>query len=89
MRADVKAKILRTETIAPHALDLLHKLFSSIGDVGVPVDRIAREMDATEILEARSVAEPAAHLHEGVVHFRVAVHVADGQSLNGQTSRQA
>ena len=38
MRADIKAKILRAEAIAPHALDLLHKLFGGIGDVGVPVD---------------------------------------------------
>src|SRR3546814_5548194 len=41
MRADVQAKILRAKAIAPHALDLLYKLFGGIGDVGVPVDRIA------------------------------------------------
>src|SRR3546814_18419179 len=46
-------------------------------------------MDAAEVLEARPVAEPAAHLHEGVVHLRVAVHVADGQPLDGQASGEA
>src|SRR3546814_15281646 len=89
MRADVQAKILRAKAIAPHALDLLFKLFGGIGDVGVPVDRIALEMDAAEVLEARPVAETAAHLHAGGVHLRVAVHVADGQTLDGQASGDA
>jgi len=89
MRANVKPKVLWAEAITSHALDLLHKFFGGFGDVGVPVDRIAGKMDTAEILEARPVAEPAAHLHEGVVHLRVAVHVADGQPLDGQASGEA
>src|SRR5690606_12335438 len=34
MRANVKPKVLWTEAIAPHALDLLHKFFGGFGDVG-------------------------------------------------------
>jgi hypothetical protein len=88
MRADIETEINRLQTVAPHPLDLLREFLGCFGDMGIPVDGVAREMDAAEILEARPVAEPAAHLHERIVHLGVAIHVADGQALDGQAARQ-
>src|SRR4051794_2452102 len=45
-------------------------------------------MHPTEIFETGTIAKPSSHLHQRVVHARVAIHVADGQSIYGQSTRK-
>ena len=67
-------------------LDLLAEFLRCAGDMRIPVDRPLGQIDSADVLEAGPIAEPAAHLHEGVVHLRVAVHVADCQPFNRQAA---
>ena len=45
-------------------------------------------VEAAEVQVARAVAEPAAHLHQRVIHLRGAHEVADAQAFERQAARQ-
>src|SRR5436190_2762920 len=52
----------------------------------VPALGILGHPDPAQVVVTGAVAEPAAHLHEGVVHDRVAEEVGDAQALQCQTA---
>ncbi len=56
--------------------------------MGIPAHTIGRNPYPAQILVARTVAEPPAHLHEGVIHHGVPQEVADRQPFQRQSARE-
>ena len=71
-----------------HSLELGLQVVHRLVDMGIPTHAISRDPDAAQILIVGAIAEPAAHLHQRVIHDRVAQEVADCQPLQRQAARQ-
>jgi len=51
-----------------HQIELLAKLRGRVGDMAEPLAKFGGCVEAAEIKVTRAVSEPAAYLHEGVIH---------------------
>ena len=61
-----------------HQVELLPELLGCHGDMAVEIAQFVGGVEAAEVNVTRAVAEPPAHLQEGVVHPRGAEIVAYG-----------
>src|SRR5437762_467831 len=89
MRAHCKAEVLWRLVELIHQSQLGSELVRRIADMPVPVDGALREPYPAEILVAGTVAEPAPHLKEGVVHPCTPPEVTDHETFQGEAARQA
>jgi molecular chaperone DnaK len=71
-----------------HVLKVAPQLLRRYGNLSVPIEEVWSRVEATEILVAGPVSEPASHLQERVVHLARPKVVADGQPFQSQAPRQ-
>jgi hypothetical protein len=64
------------------------QLCGGAGDMPEPDFQIGREIQPAQIDIAGTVPEPAAHLHEAVIHPGCAKKIADGKTFKRQSSRE-
>src|SRR5687767_1670954 len=88
MSSDTEAVIIRRPAEKDHPIEFLTQLFSSFGDMTIPLCKLFAQIQTTEILIALAIAEPATHLHQRVIHTCGPQEVADCQPFERQPARK-
>lgn len=85
---DPQAEVLRRGTRQGHLIRTASAVPDTPGgDVLVPALQLRSRIEPAKVLVSRTVAEPATHLEESVIHLRGSQVVTDAQTLQGQTSQ--
>src|SRR5439155_9380458 len=88
MLPHTKSEFSGSRTDCCHVFEVLPEFFRGEGNPSVPACELLRCVNSAEILVARSVSEPASHLHQGVIHACRTQVVADCESFECESSRQ-
>ena len=76
--------MLRGELRLRHEVEFLPQLFRGFGDVAKPLHQVGRRVKPAKVQITGAIAEPAAHLHQRVIHLRGAHEVAHAEPFEGQ-----
>ncbi|MPM81967.1 hypothetical protein SDC9_129025 [bioreactor metagenome] len=86
MAAHCQSELFRRSIRQLHAFQLGLQVVHRLVDVGIPAHAIRRNPHAAQVFIPRPIAEPAPHLHEGVVHHGIPQEVADRESFQRKSS---
>ena len=86
MGAHAQAVFFRRQSSVHHVIELPSQFDFGERYVPIPLDEFASGVEPAEIEITRPVAEPTAHLHQGVIHPRCAEKVTDRESFEGEAA---